>query len=225
MNKIKNVSLHLWDLMFLVRWGVVTIIDGRDGISRTIADSEPTEVEELSLREATLDVYDDFPLPVFTQNLRDVTAILSCVNLTKLYLDGASMNFEFISTIPDNFPNLRHLSLKAITDPDDGTSISTLVSSRLETLDVACWCDLQDEVVLQLVSGCRSLRSMVVSHCTALSITATEAASSRTPPAPFVFLECPQCTPRCLPPNHKCIKCIQNQIESDAELALQLGGY
>lgn len=206
------------------RSGTVTIIDGEDGsgISEAISCVLPTEVETLSLVEADLYVLNDEP-PSDGANLRDVSAVLSCGNVTNLDLTGVSMDLLLISALVLNCPKLRHFCLTAITDPDDGASLLALASSpTLETLGVACWDKLSNDSVRQIVSGCRSLRSMVVSHCTALSITSVVAAELRSPPAPFCFLAHPQCVPLCLPPNRKCIKCIADQIEGDAEFAASL---
>jgi hypothetical protein len=212
--------------MFHVSSGTVTIIDedgDGSGICESITGATATDIEILSLSNQ-ISVYDDFPPSVLDSNLRDVSAILSCVNVTDIDLSGVSMNLPLIAALAVSCLRLRHLNLRALADPDDGTSLLALASSRsLETLNVSCWEELCDDSVVEVVSGCRSLRSMVVSHCATLSITPDMAASLRFPQAPFRFLADPGCTPRCLPPNRKCALCLVSQIEGDAAFAAQLG--
>ncbi len=143
--------------------------------------------------------------------LLGVQALLRCGNLTEVNLYGATFSLFIIRSLAQSCPNIRSLSLCAITDPDDGSSLLALATSgALETLNVSCWFELSDESVLHLVSGCVSLRSMVVSHCKDLTISDGQASSRRPQPSPFQFMPDPRCTPTCLPPNRKCSQCMRN---------------
>ena len=113
-------------------------------------------------------------------DLLGVQALLRCGNLIDVNLDGATFSLFMIRSLAQSCPKIRSLSLCAITDPDDGSSLLALATSgALETLNVSCWFELSNSSVLHLVSGCVSLRSMVVSHCKDLTISANEASSRR----------------------------------------------
>ena len=74
-----------------------------------------------------------------SQSVRDFTSLLSCRNIVTLNLDGATLFSFMISVVVLECPNIEHLSLCGITDPDSGASIKVISSSKaLRTLNVSC---------------------------------------------------------------------------------------
>ena len=135
-----------------------------------------------------------------------MAAIFSCKFLIDVDVAGIVCDGLWIGGLAKNCIHIQRLNLCGVFDKDmTGWHLLPLTTcTELYELSVSCWDELCDEAVIRLVSGCCSLRHMLVSHCTRLTLTADVASSLRPVPSPFRFLSDPRCTPWCLPPLKLC---------------------